>query len=252
MSTVIHGLLNDPQTFLFHFLLIQEPYIFPASSRLISNSGWVPILPYVPDSTSDLSPEDTTIKSLIYVNKHIPSTLLTPVNMLSNCISAVSYSLQTHKFLLISAYAPPKQTQKLKELYDLLRIHPSTASKHHIVRMDSNLHHPLWNPTTYKHKHCEADDLIDRMSEAGLGPRSTSGIPTFYPPQHHPCQHYDRLNLAIADMPRMGNHLPNRCEPRVLPPVGPRRNHNVHNNTLTDPNNSQITSKLEEDGPRLL
>lgn len=47
--------------------------------------------------------------------------------------------------------------------------------------MDCNLHHPLWNPPTYKHTHREAEDLIGIMSEAGLSLRSECGIPTFYP-----------------------------------------------------------------------
>lgn len=181
-SAVTHSLLNDPNTLLFHFLLLQEPYIFPASNRPIAHPCWAPVLPHVPSGTSGLGPEDTTIKSLIYVNKKIPSTSIKPVNTFSNCISAVYYSLHTHDFLLISAYAPPKQAHKLTKLYDVLKAHPSSLTKHHIVGMDSNLHHPLWNPTSYKHKHHEADDLIEMMSEAGLGLRSMCGTPTFYPP----------------------------------------------------------------------
>lgn len=48
--------------------------------------------------------------------------------------------------------------------------------------MDSNLHHPLWNPPTYTHLHREADDLISMTTVPGLSLRSPSGVPTFYPP----------------------------------------------------------------------
>lgn len=185
-SSVLHSLLNDFSTQRFHFLLIQEPYMFPGSSRPISHPAWVPFLPFIPRDQTGGAPEDSTIKTLIYANKFIPSTSLRSLDLPSNCLTAVSYSIQDHTFLLISSYAPPKQAHKLRHLQEALRLHPLSPTTHVVVGMDCNLHHPLWSPPTYRHTHREAEDLINIMSEAGLSLRLEGGIPTFYPPN---CTH---------------------------------------------------------------
>lgn len=181
-STVIHSLLNDPVTSSFHFLLLQEPYIYPSSNSPITHPSWVPFLTATPDCSA-APPEDSTIKSLIYVNKCIPTTALTPLNTSSNCIAALTFSFNEHLIILISAYAPPNQAHKLDQLRHILRANPSSPTKHLLVGMDSNLHHPLWNPPSYKHTHREAESLLITMLEVGLSLQSTPGIPTFYPPQ---------------------------------------------------------------------
>lgn len=185
-SAVVHSLLNDSSTSQFHFLLIQEPYIFPNSSSPISHPSWVPLLPDIPKHHRNSSADDSTVKTLIYVNKSIPSTALKPVNTFFNCVTAVSYAANEHSLTLISSYAPPRQTHKLDPLRELLRRSPSSPTNHILVGMDCNLHHPLWNPPSYRHTHREADDLIGMMTESGLSLRSQCGVPTFYPsnPSH--------------------------------------------------------------------
>lgn len=184
-SAVVHSLLNDPSTSFFHFLLIQEPYIFPTSNLPLSHPAWTPFYPHIPDNPAEMGPEDTTIKSLIYVNKLIPTTSLKPFFTSSNCVTALTYTTDSHQFLIVSSYAPPKQHLKLMALRDILTRYQTSPTKHVLIGMDSNLHHPLWNPPAYKHTHREADDLITIMTEAGLSLRSPSGIPTFYPPSLH-------------------------------------------------------------------
>lgn len=49
-----------------------------------------------------------------------------------------------------------------------------------IVGMDSNPHHPSWNPPTYTHVHREAHDLIHLMTDHNLLLRSEPGIPTHF------------------------------------------------------------------------
>lgn len=115
-SSVLHSLLNDPATQRFLFLLIQEPYMFPGSGRPVTHPSWVPFLPHIPHDQASGTPEDSTIKTLIYANKSIPSMSLRSLNFPSNCVAAVSYTLHSHVFLLISSYAPPKQAHKLKHL----------------------------------------------------------------------------------------------------------------------------------------
>lgn len=181
-SAVIHSLLNDPLTLSFHFLLLQEPYIYPHSNLPITHSAWTPFYPNISSLQDATDAEDTTIKCLVYANKAIPTTALIPSPTLSNCITAVQYVSADHTFTLVSAYAPPKQAHKLRPLRHLLQHRPPTTNHHLLIGMDSNVHHPLWNPPTYAHSHREAEDLIQLMSESGLTLCSQSGVPTFYPP----------------------------------------------------------------------
>lgn len=46
--------------------------------------------------------------------------------------------------------------------------------------MDSNLHHPMWNPLSYSNPHQNAEDLIILAATHHLTLRSELGIPTFY------------------------------------------------------------------------
>lgn len=141
------------------------------------------ILPDLPTDRANAPPEDTTLKTLIYVNKTIPTTAISLVNTRSNCVTATKLLLGEHLVTLVSSYAPPKQAHKLEDLRPLL--HPQTPqspNSHILVAMDCNLHHALWNPPTYPHTHREADNLILTMSTASLDLRSECGVPTFYPP----------------------------------------------------------------------
>lgn len=176
----MHSLLNDPATASFHFLLIQEPYISPFTVKPVSHANWILILPDHPSCPPNAAPEDKTTKSLIYANRSIPSTALSSITTNSNCVAAAQLSIADHRFTIISAYAPPKQSHKLADLRPLLKSPPSPTC-HTIVAMDCNLHHALWNPPTYAHTHREADDLILTMGEAGLDLRSECGVPTFFP-----------------------------------------------------------------------
>lgn len=177
---VTHSLLNDPTTSSFNFLLIQEPYISPVTNLPVAHANWTTVFPEHPTCQPDASPKDRTTKSLIYVNRSIPTTALSLVQTNSNCISATRLTLDHHTITLISAYAPPKQAHKLFDLSPLLMT-PTSDTNQVLVAMDCNLHHALWNPPTYTHAHREAEDLFLTMSEEGLDLRSEKGVPTFNP-----------------------------------------------------------------------
>lgn len=49
-----------------------------------------------------------------------------------------------------------------------------------LLGMDSNLHHPAWNPPSYTHSHTAAEDLILLAAHNHLVLRSEAGVPTFY------------------------------------------------------------------------
>ncbi|KAG0145934.1 hypothetical protein CROQUDRAFT_93261 [Cronartium quercuum f. sp. fusiforme G11] len=96
----------------------------------------------------------------IYINKRIPTSAYTQVETGSNCIAAVEVRIDLLKtasnltppltLALISAYAPLKQVSKLDALPPLLKNSPTHQV---LVGMDSNLHHPLWNPLNYLNVH---------------------------------------------------------------------------------------------------
>lgn len=143
----------------------------------VAHANWILILPDNPKSHPDAAREDTTTKSLIYVNKSLPTASLAPVVTNSNCIAAVRLHLLIHSMKIINAYAPPKQPHKLTNLRPLLLTSTSDTT-HLIVAIDCNLHRVLWNFPTYTHTHCEAKDLILTISEAGLDLRLECGTPT--------------------------------------------------------------------------
>ncbi|KAG0140000.1 hypothetical protein CROQUDRAFT_29300, partial [Cronartium quercuum f. sp. fusiforme G11] len=58
---------------------------------------------------------------------------------------------------------------------------PNLPAHQVLVGMDSNLHHPLWNPPGYLHVHQEAKDLLRMMAAEGLDLHSEPDVPTFYP-----------------------------------------------------------------------
>lgn len=142
---VTHSLLNEPKTSSFHFLLIQEPYLSPLTNLPVAHTGWTIILPDHPNCPPEASPEDKTLKSVIYANRRIPSTALSVIETNSNCIAAASLAVGEHRITIVSAYAPPKQAHKLQDLR-LLLTPPTPTSIHFLVAMDCNLHHALWNP----------------------------------------------------------------------------------------------------------
>ncbi|KAG0144366.1 hypothetical protein CROQUDRAFT_95067 [Cronartium quercuum f. sp. fusiforme G11] len=39
-ASITHSLLNDPKTSQHHFLLIQEPYLYPQSNAPIAHPAW--------------------------------------------------------------------------------------------------------------------------------------------------------------------------------------------------------------------
>lgn len=49
-----------------------------------------------------------------------------------------------------------------------------------VVGMDSNLHHPTWNPASYTHTHSEAHDLLHLTAHHNLLLRSEPGVPTHF------------------------------------------------------------------------
>lgn len=174
---VLTALFNDPLTRQFHFLLIQEPPTTWYAYKAVTDPNWHAI---EPASTQDtVHQEDARIKSITYVKTALPTHSFSPLITNSLNISGIKLSLP-HPYRplhLISAYLPPGQASSMQDLDPLLKIiHRQPV----LLSMDSNLHHPMWNPSTYEHTHRESHDLIQLMSDHGLLLRSEPGIPTHF------------------------------------------------------------------------
>lgn len=174
------SLFNSHDTREFHCLLIQEPHINWASHLPMSDPNWhlmPPLMTNPPSLTGN-----TRIKSVIYVNNQLPSHSIAPILTNSPLIAGITLALpfphpSIHLFL---AYLPPGKAQEMMPLRDILA---SLNSEPTLVGMDSNLHHSMWNPSSYNHTHRESEDLITLMNEAGLLLGSEAGTPTFIPHQ---------------------------------------------------------------------
>ncbi|MBW0491123.1 hypothetical protein O181_030838 [Austropuccinia psidii MF-1] len=58
------------------------------------------------------------------------------------------------------------------------------------IMMDSNLHHPLWNPTKYYHTHTQAQTLIKSRGKKGFHLISPKHTPTLLGPVGKPTTIY--------------------------------------------------------------
>lgn len=147
---VLTALFNDPLTLSFHFLLIQEPPVSWYAHKAITEPNWHAIEPLT--NLNHENQDDARIKSIIYVNSNLASFSFSPIITNSFNIAGVKLLLpHPHPPLhLFSVYLPPNQTGMM----DLLRpVLTATGRNPVVVGMDSNLHHPMWNPPSYTHTH---------------------------------------------------------------------------------------------------
>lgn len=78
---------------------------------------------------------------------------------------------------LINTYLPPMCSKIAQVLGPSLK-QPTLGPV--LLGIDSNLHHPTWNPPAYHHTTQAAEDLILLAASHHLTLRSELGIPTFY------------------------------------------------------------------------
>lgn len=177
---VFHSLFNDPTTTNRHVIMIQEPAVYPKSGLPMPNPNWVQYLPSLPppiDPNSPLIPP--RCRCVTYINKSIRNHLISQSHSQSSIVVALQlkYDPNSPPFHLINAYLPPAHTDVVKTLSPALDL---ASSGPILLGMDSNLHHPTWNPPTYTHTHKAAEDLILLAASHHLTLRSELGTPTFY------------------------------------------------------------------------
>lgn len=146
----------------------------------MANLNWVQ---YLPSHPPVINPDKPTTapryRCVTYVSKRIPSHLVSQNNSASSIVGALKISPPNSPspIHLINAYLPPSHqaiTQTLSPSLDQAPTGPV------LLGMDSNLHHPTWNPTSYLHTHPAAEELILLAAAYHLSLRSELGVPTFY------------------------------------------------------------------------
>ncbi|MBW0503836.1 hypothetical protein O181_043551 [Austropuccinia psidii MF-1] len=113
----------------------------------------------------------------IYINKQLPSHQIVNHPHDSNLLSGATLmnaSKDIPQLTILSLYNPPTTFSGLEVLYQWLQTE-STCQTPTFIMMDSNLHHPLWNPTKYY----QARDLIKACGKKGFHLISPKQCPTF-------------------------------------------------------------------------
>ena len=179
---VHHSLLNSPEMEQYDALMIQEPYsIFIDDSHYISTTQqWRLITPSMP-----LTNEARPPRSVIFINKRLPSSLYSIIPTNSLDITAISFRLpaQANPFTFINIYNPPSLFTSIAPLQTLLATRPELAPDTAFTILgDFNLHHPLWNePNQDRPIEPEAEELVETLIVlSGTQLKSQTGIPTFH------------------------------------------------------------------------
>ncbi|MBW0484589.1 hypothetical protein O181_024304, partial [Austropuccinia psidii MF-1] len=157
-------------------LLIQEPWTNPFDWQPPLHLNWHRILP-----NDKPKVKEDRARTCIYVNKSIPlhNILTFPTNNpLLTWISILHLTALAPKLTLASIYNPPTGFTGLPPLQNWLHTE-SSRSHPTFLMIDSNLHHNLWNPTSYNHQHMEAKDLIRMCGRKGFKLISPRQVPTF-------------------------------------------------------------------------
>lgn len=157
-------------------ILLQEPWTNPVSFLPPTHASWHLISPLDNPPSQPGRP-----RCGIYINKSIPSYDFHRLPENSQLLTAVSLTISTQNSFslrLLSVYNPPSSFEGIPVLASWLQSHyvrsiPTT------LMIDSNLHHPMWNPPTYHHTHAFSKDLIRLLGSKGFVLTSPRGIPTF-------------------------------------------------------------------------
>ncbi|MBW0488111.1 hypothetical protein O181_027826 [Austropuccinia psidii MF-1] len=120
-------------------------------------------------------------RSCIYVKRLILIHNITQYQLTSNLVTAITIKLSSNRnesVTLLSVYNTPPKFEGLEPLKPWLAEY-SIRSLPTLIAIDSNLHHPLWNPPSYRHSHPEAKNLLKIMEGKIFYLSSPPGIPTF-------------------------------------------------------------------------
>ena len=142
---VHHSLLNLPEMEQYDALMIQEPYsIFINDSHYISTTQQWHLITLAMPLTNEARPP----RSVIFINKQLPSSFYNIIPTDSLDITAISFRLPAlaNPFTFINIYNLPPLFTSIASLQTLLATCPELAPHTAFaILSDFNLHHPLWN-----------------------------------------------------------------------------------------------------------
>ena len=171
-----HSVLNDPTSSKYAVIMLQEQYFSKHTNSSLTHQAWTLI-------QSSSPTENTQPRAVAYINNTIlpPSTYETiHLDIADTVALAIRMEQSNNPTLIINIYNTKGSTQ-INKLKRELRNHLQTKIYDGILIVgDFNLHHPLWNPTTYHvHDGELANDLIDTMAQLRLKPLLPAGTITF-------------------------------------------------------------------------
>ncbi|KAA1122332.1 hypothetical protein PGTUg99_036752 [Puccinia graminis f. sp. tritici] len=161
----------------FSILVLQEPWINPHTLKLPHYASWSCIL----DSNHSPSNYSDKHRTCFFLDQSFSSEDIHLIKEGNWILSAIDLSInnsRVKKIRLINLYNPPRIFEGIKCLTDWLDQHNDRRIPSFIF-MDSNLHHPSWNPPNYNHSHQQSKDLIRTCGRHGFKIVSEKGKPTF-------------------------------------------------------------------------
>ena len=179
---ITSSLFNDPHVFNFLAVALQEPPV-KAHTNLPSQHKGSHLIVHHPSSVKDKSRP----RSCLYVNTRT-NPVIQPLHSNSRDLSACTIQVQGLEILLVNVYNQPRTFTGFEAMDATLRRLPhSILRSPTIVVTDSNLHSPLWNPTSHLNHEASADSLVEAMTKWDLYLRSPKGVITFHSTSDSSC-----------------------------------------------------------------
>lgn len=171
---ITSSLFNDPHVFNFLAVALQEPPVKAHTNLPSQHKGWHLIVHH-PSSVKDKSRP----RSCLYVNTRT-NPVIQPLHSNSRDLSACTIQVQGLEILLVNVYNQPLTFPGFDAMEKLLRnLSNPILLLPTIFVADSNLHSPIWTPSTYANHDSDADRLFEMMTNWSLYLRSPKGTPTY-------------------------------------------------------------------------
>ncbi|CDO68734.1 hypothetical protein BN946_scf184652.g61 [Trametes cinnabarina] len=192
---VLKSVLNTTNPAEWDLLCLQEPPL--SIDRLLSfrSPRWNLVLP----SSAASRGEGEMIRSVIYVNNHLPSDLYTQISVPSLDIVALKLSLPSLSLSIFSVYNPPSSDSAIQPLQRALS-DPLALNAPAIIVGDFNAHHPMWSGPLVPQRtaRSDAESLLLLLAEFDLSLALPPGTPTYWSDSHHTASTLDLVFTSTS------------------------------------------------------
>lgn len=156
-------------------LILQEPWVNPYDFTPPLHPAWraFTAFEHLPKVWAERH------KTAIFVKRTIPSSVVYPLPGGSQCLVAVGFDFPGSSFWVVNVYNPTPSFSLVPLLASWLSSNNDCLSPT-LICMDSNLHHPHWNPLGNRKKEPKAESLLSLFSSSGFCFASPKHVPTFY------------------------------------------------------------------------